>query len=204
MIDPTTAEPVSSPLTADVRSGYRSPPITMIIGKTGPVATPARANSAIDAGSDGTRIAADERHGHRGRRRCREQDVVEAVGESGRQEPTEGDPRPVERQGGRRGRQRRRLEEPDQPVRHADLGRDVAADRDGQQDERQGEAIAGPLHRAALVGRVTVHRRVRRPCGIGTVRNSAATTSAARPVPSRIVCHGDAALDQPAHRERRA
>lgn len=58
MIDPTTAALDSNPLTADVRSGYRSPPMTMIIGKTGPVATPANAKSAIEAGNEGTTIAA--------------------------------------------------------------------------------------------------------------------------------------------------
>ena len=57
MIDPTTAELVRNPLTAVARSGYRLPPIAMIIGKTGPVAIPARPNSAIETGSDGTRIA---------------------------------------------------------------------------------------------------------------------------------------------------
>ena len=57
MIDPVTAAPARKPLTADVRSGYRSPPMAMIIGKTGPVAKPANANSAIESSTDGAKIA---------------------------------------------------------------------------------------------------------------------------------------------------
>src|SRR5688572_17840440 len=57
MSEPATAVPLRKPLTAADLPGWRSPPIAMIIGKTGPDANPPIANRAIDTGSDGTKIA---------------------------------------------------------------------------------------------------------------------------------------------------
>ena len=80
-MEPMTPHPPRNPLTAVDRSRYSSPPIAMIIGKIGPDATPATANSPMETGSDGTRIAPEKRDRQASRTRQREEAVVEAVGE---------------------------------------------------------------------------------------------------------------------------
>ena len=132
-----TPVPPRKPLTAVDRSRYRSPPIAMIIGKIGPDATPASANNAMDTGSDGTRIAPNERDGQADRAGERETTVVKAIGELRRDDAADGDASPVERQGEGRDAQRRGLEVADQPARYADLGGHVARDREGHEQERR-------------------------------------------------------------------
>ena len=134
--------PVSDPPTAAERSGYRSPPMATIIGKMGPAAAPAAANAAIDTGSAGASTATATSAAMRERADHREPEVVEPVRDDRRDEASDGQARPEQRQRERRGRQRRGLEEAHDPVRDADLGGHVGRDRDPEQQERAGQQAA--------------------------------------------------------------
>ena len=116
MIEPTTAMPVSDPATAAERSGWRSPPIAMIIGNTGPEAIPAAANAAMESGSRGTNTAAAIERGHGNRAGDREPQVIEPVRDDRRDQAPDSQAGPVQRQGEGRRRQRCRLEEANDPL----------------------------------------------------------------------------------------
>ena len=65
--------------------------------------------------------------------------MVEPIGDAGRNKTPDREPRPIQRQGSGRRREWRGREETDEPVSHPDLGRDVCADREAQEEQRAGK-----------------------------------------------------------------
>ena len=90
----------------------------------------------IDAPTEGTSDGGEDRDGSDGDGDGREAQVVEPVGEARRHQSPERQAGPEQRQAGGRQAERHAVEESNQPVGDADLGRDVAGDGEFEGQER--------------------------------------------------------------------